>query len=134
MSIDGISRLRAQEAYARATSRGAGAALAVLAGTRKEVGVTIGPLSIRYETETAPDPRQAAREAAKLLMRVSSFNFTEALQTAQEQAQAYGAQSDVQSGVVPAAEVRTLRTPAAGARAYRSNAEPAVASMLTGHV
>lgn len=134
MSIDGISRLRAQEAYARATSRGAEAALGVLAGTRKEVGVNIGPLSIRYETETAPDPREAAREAAKLLMRVSSFNFTEALQTAQEQAQAYGAQSDAQSDVVPAAAVRTLRTPAAGARAYADSARPSVPAMLTARV
>lgn len=68
MQIEGTSALqRAQAAYARQTPREPGAALALLAMRRSEVAVKLGPLSVRYETESPTDPNTAAREVARLL-------------------------------------------------------------------
>jgi hypothetical protein len=83
---------QAVSAYDRQSPHKAEAALALLASRRSEVAVKLGPFSVRYETETAPDPRAAAREAAALLARVQAFEFGDALDAA-EVGRALGARS-----------------------------------------
>ena len=133
---------QAVSAYDRQSPHKAEAALALLASRRSEVAVKLGPFSVGYETETAPDPRAAAREAAALLARVQAFEFGDALDAAEVgralgARSAYASNAAVQSDAglvagqfagVPGAggsatadetqQPRPTRSPAAGARAY----------------
>lgn len=155
MRIEGARSLQqAQAAYDRQSPRQAEAALALLASRRSEVALKLGPLSVRYETETPPDPRAAAREAAALLSRVQAFDFGDALDAAGV-GQALGARSayggaagdavsrsakaDARSGQATEASVdetpRPTRTPASGARAYEAVAQrQGVPSMISSRV
>lgn len=150
---------QAFSAYDRQSPHKAEAALALLASRRSEVAIKLGPFSVRYETETAPDPRAAAREAAALLARVQAFDFGDALDAAGvgqalgarsayaanasvlaggEQVAGQGAGAQVAGGGAASDETqqpRATRSPAAGARAYGDVARRAtVPTMLSARV
>lgn len=121
-------------AYSSALARDAQDALGGLAARRTRTAFSVGPLTVRYETEAAPTADDAATQAAASLHRMRAFNFADSLQTQQlmeELASASGsvAEAPATGALGQGAPLEALtgtapstRTPAAGARAYARSA------------
>lgn len=142
MDIGDATSSRGLAAYSRALTRDAGDALGLLAAKRTKTAFSLGPLTVSYETETAPTAEDAAVQAAESLQRMRAFNFADSLQTQQllaeltpadalAQPSAPTAQLDGGTGGIAgtggaqaalAGEAAPTRTPAAGARAYARSA------------
>ncbi|MBG3876467.1 hypothetical protein FVW20_05345 [Desulfovibrio oxamicus] len=144
MDIGDATSSRGLAAYSRALTRDAGDALGLLSAKRTKTAFSLGPLTVSYETETAPTAQDAAVQAAGSLHRMRAFNFADSLQTQQLLAELttrqsapdggfgaatpLGATPDaVAGGASPApsalpGEASPTRTPAAGARAYARSA------------
>lgn len=144
MDIGDATSSRGLAAYSRALTRDAGDALGLLSAKRTKTAFSLGPLTVSYETETAPTEQDAAVQAAESLHRMRAFNFADSLQTQQLLAELTPLQSapdgdfgaatpldanpDAVAGAAstsPSAltgEGTPTRTPAAGARAYARSA------------
>ncbi|WMW66548.1 hypothetical protein [Nitratidesulfovibrio liaohensis] len=144
MDIGDATSSRGLAAYSRALTRDAGDALGLLSAKRTKTAFSLGPLTVSYETETAPTELDAAVQAAESLHRMRAFNFADSLQTQQLLAELAPLQSapdgdfgaatpldanpDAVAGAAstgPSAltgEGTPTRTPAAGARAYARSA------------
>lgn len=144
MDIGDATSSRGLAAYSRALTRDAGDALGLLSAKRTKTAFSLGPLTVSYETETAPTEQDAAVQAAESLHRMRAFNFADSLQTQQLLAELAPLQSapdgdfgaatpldanpDAVAGAAstgPSAltgEGTPTRTPAAGARAYARSA------------
>ncbi len=141
MDIGDATSSRGLAAYSRALTRDAGDALGLLSAKRTKTAFSLGPLTVSYETETAPTAQDAAVQAAESLQRMRAFNFADSLQTQQLLAELAPAQTapDGDSGTTTslggnpdvaarnpqaalAGEAPPTRTPAAGARAYARSA------------
>lgn len=136
MDIGDATTSRGLAAYSRALTRDAGDALGLLAARRTRSAFSLGPLTVSYETETAPTAEDAAVQAAESLQRMRAFNFADSLQTQQmlvelaPAALADGLGSTPPDSTAGAQAALTgqsspIRTPAAGARAYARCASPA---------
>uniref|UniRef100_B8DP59 Uncharacterized protein n=1 Tax=Nitratidesulfovibrio vulgaris (strain DSM 19637 / Miyazaki F) TaxID=883 RepID=B8DP59_NITV9 len=142
MDIGDATSSRGLAAYSRALTRDAGDALGLLSAKRTKTAFSLGPLTVSYETETAPTAQDAAVKAAESLQRMRAFNFADSLQTQQllaELAPAQGAPDGDSGATTPlgtnpdaaaassasgalTGETPPTRTPAAGARAYARSA------------
>lgn len=148
MDIGDATSSRGLAAYSRALTRDAGDALGLLAAKRTKTAFSLGPLTVSYETETAPTAEDAAVQAAESLQRMRAFNFADSLQMQQLLAELTPADALAQpsaptaqldggtagtggiggtagTGGAQAAlagEAVPTRTPAAGARAYARSA------------
>lgn len=83
MDIGDATSSRGLAAYSRALTHDAGDALGLLAARRTKTAFSLGPLTVSYETETAPTAEDAAVQAAESLQRMRAFNFADSLQTQQ---------------------------------------------------
>lgn len=144
MDIGDATSSRGLAAYSRALTRDAGDALGLLSAKRTKTAFSLGPLTVSYETETAPTEQDAAVQAAESLHRMRAFNFADSLQTQQLLAELtprpnapdgdsgattpLGGNPDAAAQTASAAqasltgEAAPTRSPAAGARAYARSA------------
>ncbi len=106
---------QAQNAYARASSQVQGG---YVAQTRKTMGLRLGKLGIRIETEESLDQTRVAQEAESRLKRLRAFNFAELLQ-AQDARLSEAMQASQNVLALPAsAPVMSNYTRHVGVRAY----------------